>query len=459
MAHRFDAIVIGTGQSGPSLARRLTEAGRKVAVIERKRFGGTCVNNGCIPTKSLIASARAAHVARRAADFGVVIEGPVRVDMKAVKARKDAIVRVSNEGVEEGLRENPGVTVHVGHARFTGPKRVEVDGAVLEAEQIFINVGGRADVPLIPGIEVVPYLTNSSIMAVDFLPEHLVILGGSYIGLEFGQMYRRFGSEVTVIQRNPHLIPREDEDVSSAIREILEGEGIRILTDAAVTRVAERGGKVAVSVTAGGKAMEVTGSHLLVATGRRPNTDDLGLEAAGIETDERGYIKVDGQLRTNVPGIFAMGDCNGRGAFTHTSYNDFEIIAANLFEGEERRVEDRILTYGLFIDPPLGRAGMTEKDVRRKGTKALVAKMPMEDVGRAYERSETQGFMKIIVDAGSRQLLGAALLGIEGDEIVQGLLDMMYAKAPFTVIQRAMHIHPTVYEMIPYMFEDLQPLE
>jgi pyruvate/2-oxoglutarate dehydrogenase complex dihydrolipoamide dehydrogenase (E3) component len=459
MATRYDAIVIGTGQSGPSLARRLTEAGRKVAVIERKRFGGTCVNNGCIPTKTLIASARAAHVARRAAEFGVMIEGPVRVDMKAVKARKDAIVRVSNEGVEEGLRENPNVTVHVGHARFAGPKRVEVNGEILEAEEIFINVGGRAAIPPIPGIETVPYLTNSSIMEVDFLPRHLVILGGSYIGLEFGQMYRRFGSEVTIIQRNERLIPREDEDVSEAIREILKDEGIRILTDADTTQVADRGGEIAVTVRAGAETTEVVGSHLLVAAGRRPNTDNLGLDAASVAIDERGYIKVDGQLRTNVPGIFAMGDCNGRGAFTHTSYNDFEIVAANLLGGGERRVEDRILTYGLFIDPPLGRAGMTEKEVKRSGRKALVAKMPMEDVGRAYERSETKGFMKIIVDAGTRQLLGAALLGIEGDEIVQGLLDMMYAKAPYTVIQRAMHIHPTVYEMVPYIFEDLQPLE
>ena len=444
------------GRRWPSAS---TAAGKRVAIIERKRFGGTCVNNGCIPTKSLIASARAAHVARRAADFGVVIEEPIRVDMKAVKARKDAIVRVSNEGVEDGLRENPGVTVYVGHARFTGPKRVAVDGATLEAEQVFINVGGRADIPPIPGIDAVAFLDNSSIMAVDFLPEHLVILGGSYVGLEFGQMYRRFGSEVTIVQRDPYLVPREDEDVARAIREILEGEGIRVLTDADATRVAERGGKVVVSVTMGGKAMEVTGSHLLVATGRRPNTDDLGLDKAGVQTDERGYIKVDSQLRTNVPGIFAMGDCNGRGAFTHTSYNDFEIIEANLFAGEERRVEERITTYALFIDPPLGRAGMTEKEVRRSGRRALVAKMPMEDVGRAYERSETKGFMKIIVDADSKQLLGAALLGIEGDEIVQGLLDMMYAKAPYTVIRRAMHIHPTVYEMIPYMFDELQPLE
>jgi pyruvate/2-oxoglutarate dehydrogenase complex dihydrolipoamide dehydrogenase (E3) component len=428
-------------------------------VIERKRFGGTCVNNGCIPTKSLIASARAAHVARRAADFGVVVEGQVRVDMKAVKARKDAIVRVSNEGVEEGLRENPGVTVHVGHARFVGPKEVQVGDQTLSAEQIFINVGGRAAVPPIPGIVTVPYLDNSSMMAVDFLPEHLVVLGGSYIGLEFGQMYRRFGSEVTVIQHGPQLVPREDEDIATAIREILEQEDIGILTDADATRVENRGGQVVVTIKSGGSTSEVVGSHLLVATGRRPNTDDLGLDAAGVAIDERGYIKVDGRLRTNVPGIYAMGDCNGRGAFTHTSYNDFEIIAANLFEGDERRVEDRIPTYGLFIDPPLGRAGMSEKEVRAKGIKALVARMPMEDVGRAYERSETNGFMKIIVDAASKQILGAALLGIEGDEIVQGLLDLMYAKAPYTLLQRAMHIHPTVYEMIPYMFEDLQPVQ
>jgi pyruvate/2-oxoglutarate dehydrogenase complex dihydrolipoamide dehydrogenase (E3) component len=458
MTH-FDAIVIGTGQSGPSLAHRLAKEGRRVAIAERKRFGGTCVNNGCIPTKSLIASARAAYVARRAADFGVVIDGRVRVDMKAVKARKDAIVRVSNEGVEEGLREAENITVFTDHARFVGARQIAIGDDVLTADQIFINVGARADIPPIPGLDRVPYLDNSSMMAVDFLPAHLVILGGSYVGLEFGQMYRRFGSEVTIIQRNERLTPREDPDISQAIREILEDEGIRILTDADATRVEGRGGEVAVSVTVGGATTDVVGSHLLVATGRRPNTDDLGLDAAGIETDERGYIKVDGQLRTNVPGVFAMGDCNGRGAFTHTSYNDFEIIAANLFDDDPRRVEDRILTHGLFIDPPLGRAGMTEADVRRQGIKALVAKMPMEDVGRAYERSETKGFMKVIVDAETKQLLGAALLGIEGDEIVQGLLDMMYAKAPYTVIQRAMHIHPTVYEMIPYIFEDLQPLD
>ncbi len=458
MPTRYDAIIIGTGQSGPALARRLAQSGRKVAIVERKRFGGTCVNNGCIPTKSLVASAQAAHVARRAAEFGVRIGGAVTMDMKAVKARKDAIVRVSNEGVEESLRTLAGCTVYVGHARFVAPKRIAVGAEELEAEQIFINSGGRASVPPVPGIETVPFLTNVSMMEVDFLPEHLVILGGSYIGLEFGQMYRRFGSAVTILEHGAHVISREDEDISVAIREILESEGIRIVTGAEVAAVAARSGGIAVRYTADGVAAEVAGSHLLVATGRRPNTDDLGLEAAGIATDARGTIQVDQKLETNVPGVFAMGDCNGHGAFTHTSYNDFEIIAANLLDGEERRVDDRITTYGLFIDPPLGRAGLTEREVRRRGLEAMVATMPMKDVGRAFERSETNGFMKIIVERGTGQILGAALLGIGGDEIVQGLLDLMYARAPYTVLLRAMHIHPTVYEMVPHMFDDMRPL-
>jgi pyruvate/2-oxoglutarate dehydrogenase complex dihydrolipoamide dehydrogenase (E3) component len=455
---RYDAIVIGTGQSGPSLAARLAASGRRVAIVERKRFGGTCVNNGCIPTKALVASARAAYIARRAADFGVGIDGPVRVDMRKVKERKDTIVARSSTGVETWLKSTPNLTVYEGHGRFTGPHTVAVNGQEMEAPWIFINVGGRAWEPPIPGLEAVPFRNNSSMMAVDFLPEHLVIIGGSYIGLEFGQMYRRFGSEVTVIERGPRILSREDDDISDAIRQIVENEGIRIVTNACDFAVERRGEGVAVIVTCQGNATEVAGSHLLVAVGRRPNTHDLGLEKAGIETDQNGFIRVDDQCRTNVEGVWAIGDCNGRGAFTHTSYNDYEIVAANLLDHDPRRLSDRFTAYALYIDPPLGRAGLTEKEVRRSGRPALVATRPMSRVGRAVERSETQGFMKILVDAESKLILGAAMLGIEGDEIIHSILDVMYARAPYTVIQRAMHIHPTVSELIPTLLGDLKPL-
>ena len=459
MSETYDAIVIGTGQSGPALAARLSGAGMKVAVIERKRFGGTCVNNGCIPTKALVASARAAYMARRGGDFGVTIGGDIVVDMAKVKARKDAIVARSTQGVEGWMKGLENATVYQGHGAFEGPRTVRVGDTTLEADRIFINVGARASTPPIPGIETVPYLNNSSIMDVDFLPEHLLVLGGSYIGLEFGQMFRRFGAEVTIINRGPRLVSREDEDVSAAVREILENEGIRVLTDTGDWRIEKRADGLAFQMTCGGAATEAEGSHLLVATGRDPNTHDLGLEAAGVSLDARGFIEVDDQLRTNVEGIWAIGDCNGRGAFTHTSYNDHEIVAANLLDDDPRRVSDRITTYGLFIDPPLGRVGMTEREVRASGRKALVGRRPMTRVGRAVERSETQGFMKVLVDAESKEILGASLLGIGCDEIVHSLLDMMYAKAPYTVIQRAMHIHPTVTELIPTMLGELEPLE
>jgi pyruvate/2-oxoglutarate dehydrogenase complex dihydrolipoamide dehydrogenase (E3) component len=455
----FDAIVIGTGQSGPALTRRLVGAGRKVAIVERKLFGGTCVNTGCTPTKTLVASAYAAHLARRAGDYGVTIGGAVGVDMKAVKARKDAVAGASNRGVERSLKTLEGCTVYEGHARFVAPKTVQVGDQALEAEQIFINVGARAVVPPIPGLDQVAYLTNSSMMDVDFLPPHLVVLGGSYIGLEFAQMYRRFGSAVTVIELAPRLIAREDEDVSLAIADILKGEGIDIRVDSKVVGVEKRGAEIAVNIETAGKRSQVIGSHLLLAIGRRPNTDDLGLDQAGIATDARGYIQVDDQLRTNVPGIWAMGDCNGRGAFTHTSWNDFEIVAANLLDHDPRRVSDRINAYALYIDPPLGRAGMTEAEVRKTGRPALIATMAMEDVSRAYEKGETKGFMKILVDKESKQILGASLLGLSGDEVIHCILDLMYAKAPYTVMQRAMHIHPTVSEFIPTMLGDLVPLQ
>jgi len=459
MAIQYDAIIIGTGQSGPALADRVNREGMKVAVIERHLYGGTCVNVGCVPTKTLVASARAAYMARRGAEFGVNINGQINVDMKRVKARKDEVVGQSNTGVTNWLNGLENATLYKGHGRFESPNTVRINGETLEAERIFINVGARAFVPDIPGLEEVDYLTNSSMMEIDFLPKHLVIIGGSYIALEFSQIYRRFGSEVTVIERGPRLISREDEDVSETIKEILEKEEINILLNTQVERLEKRGSQVVVHTTGESGPMEVNGSHLLLAVGRRPNTDDLGLDKAGIEVDERGFIKVDDQLRTNLPGIWAMGDCNGRGAFTHTSYNDFEIIAANLFDNDPRRVSDRITCYGLFIDPPLGRVGMTEQQVRESGRKVLVGKRMMTQVGRARERSETDGFMKVFVDADTKEILGAAILGVNGDEVVHTLLDVMYAKAPYTVIQRAMHIHPTVAELIPTMLGELEPLE
>jgi pyruvate/2-oxoglutarate dehydrogenase complex dihydrolipoamide dehydrogenase (E3) component len=458
MAQRFDAIVIGTGQAGPPLAVRLGNAGRKTAIIERKLVGGTCVNNGCIPTKTLIASARAAHVARRAADYGVVLECPVRVDMPRVKARKDAIVRQSNQGVTDWLARTPNVTLIRGHARFEGPRTVRVNGDVVEADHIFINVGGRATVPDMPGLATVPYLTNSTMMDVDFLPEHLIIVGGSYIGLEFAQMYRRFGSRVTVIEMGARLIGREDEDISAAVQAILEAEGIAFRLKATCLDVAKHGAGIVANVSCDEEARQIAGSHLLLAVGRVPNTQDLGLDKGGIKTDARGFIVVDDDLSTNVPGIWALGDVNGRGAFTHTSYNDYEIVAANLLDNDRRRVTDRVPAYALFIDPPLGRAGMTVREVRDSGRKALVGTMQMARVGRARERSETQGFMRVVVDAETRRILGASLLGTEGDEAVHCIIDVMAANAPYTLLQRTMHIHPTVAELIPTLLGDLQPL-
>ena len=459
MATTYDAIVIGTGQAGPPLAVRLAGAGLRVAIIERKRFGGTCVNTGCIPTKTLVANARAAHIARRAADYGVMTTGSIIVDMKRVKERKDAVVRCSNEGVEKWLKSTEKLTVYEGHARFEDAHRVRVGDELLEADKLFINVGARASTPPLPGLDEVRYLTNSSMMDVDFLPEHLLIVGGSYVGLEFGQMYRRFGSEVTIVEMGPRLIQREDEEVSEAIREILENEGINIRLNAECIAVEKHYEKVAINVDCGTGDKKVLGSHLVLAVGRVPNTDDLGLENTAVAVDQRGYIQVDDQLQTNVPGIYALGDCNGRGAFTHTSYNDYEIVAANLLDSDPRRVSDRITAYALYIDPPLGRAGMTEAEVRKSGRKALLGKRPMTRVGRAVEKGETQGFMKILIDAETKKILGASLLGIECDEVIHSILDIMYAKAPYTVIQRAMHIHPTVSELIPSMLGELKPLE
>jgi len=454
----FDAIVIGAGQAGPYVAKRFAQSGRRAALVERSLFGGTCVNTGCIPTKAMVASAYAARVARRASEYGVAA-GEVSVDMVRVKSRKDAIVAKNRDSVEGGLSK-AGVAVYRGHARFESPRTVRVGDDLLESERIFVNVGGRAAVPAMPGLDTIRYWTNSSIMDVDSLPRHLVVVGGSYIGLEFAQMYRRFGSHVTVLEMAPRLVPREDADVSAEIQKILESEGIDVRTSSKCIGFRREGDEIFANAQCEGSPVPppIAGSHVLLAVGRRPNTDDLGLEKAGVEVDEKGYIRVDDTLATNVPGIWALGDCNGRGAFTHTAYNDGEIVAANLLDGDRRRVSDRITTYALFTDPPLGRAGMTDEEVRKSGRRALAAKRAMKDVGRAVEKGETAGFMKITVDADSKEILGAAILGTGGDEVVHSILDVMYAKAPYTTIQRAMHIHPTVAELVPTMLGALKPL-
>jgi pyruvate/2-oxoglutarate dehydrogenase complex dihydrolipoamide dehydrogenase (E3) component len=456
VTRQFDAIIVGAGQAGPPLAGRLTAAGQTVAVIERKLVGGTCVNYGCIPTKTLVASAHTAHTARRGAEYGIGT-GDVTVDMAKVKARKDAIMLGDRHGVESWLEGMDGCTLIRGHARFEDPHAIRVDDEVLRADRIYLNVGGRAVVPDIPGLADVDYLTNVGILDLDVLPEHLVIIGGSYIALEFAQMYRRFGAKVSVVEKGPRLTSREDEDVSAAIKEILEAEGIDIHVNATSMRIIKQDNGFDLYPSDG--AEPVSGTHLLVATGRRPNTDELGLDVAGVETDTRGFVTVDDQLQTSVEHIWAMGDCNGKGAFTHTSYNDFEIVAANLLDDDPRRVSDRVTTYALYTDPPLGRAGMTVDEVRKSGRKALVGKRPMTRVGRAVEKGETQGFMKVVVDADTEEILGAAILGVGGDEVIQDILDVMTAKLPYTAISRTMHIHPTVSELVPTMLQEMKPLK
>lgn len=458
MATKYDAIVIGTGQAGPSLAERLGKAGWKVAVIERHLFGGTCVNTGCIPTKTLVASAKIANMVNRSSEYGIDISGNIKIDMKKVKTRKDEISGTSNQGVENWVKNMQNVDVYEGHGKFEDNKTIKVNEEILKADNIFINVGGRANIPPIQGLNDVRFYTNSGMMSVDFIPEHLIVIGGSYVGLEFAQMYKRFGSKVTIVETAGRLIAREDEDISDNIKEILEDEAVNIRLSAECINVNKKGKEILVGVDCESGDKEISGSHLLLATGRIPNTDDLGLENTDIEIYERGYIKVDDELKASVQGVWAIGDCNGRGAFTHTSYNDFEIVAANILDNDPRKVTDRILCYGLFIDPPLARIGMTEDQVKKSGKKALVGFRQMSRVGRAREKGETKGFMKVIVDAESKEILGAAILGVDGDEAIHCILDVMYAKAPYTTIQRAVHIHPTVAELIPTVLGSLQPI-
>lgn len=459
-AKQFDAIIVGAGQAGPSLAGRLAQTGRKVAIVERKLFGGTCVNTGCTPTKAIIASAYVAHKARTSGEYGIDVQGEIVADLKAIMARKDSILLKSRNSIESWLRGMENCTVYTGHARFESPTELRIGEDLISAPQIFLNVGGRASVPDIPGIHQVPFLTNTTVLELEAVPPHLVIVGGSYVGIEFAQAFRRFGSEVTIVEMGPCLAQREDHDVSDNIRQILEKDGIRVRLNAECIelRNAPDGG-VAVHVSCQEDPSHTVASHVLLAVGRRPNTDDLGLDKAGVNTDKRGYIQVDDQLRTNVPGIWAMGDCNGRGAFTHTAYNDYEIVAANLLDNDPRKVSDRIVTYALFMDPPLARIGMTEREVRDSGRPALMGTRPMTKVNRAIEKGESEGFMKILVDAESKQILGASILGTGGDEAIHCITDVMYARAPYTTIQRAVHIHPTVSELIPTALGDLKPLQ
>ena len=457
MAQSFDAIVIGAGQAGPPLAVRLAQRGKRVLLVEREHVGGTCVNDGCTPTKAMVASARVAHLARHASDWGIST-GPISVDMAAVKGRKDTVVQSSIDSLRKWISSTENLTYLKGHARFIAPRTIEVGTETFTADMVFINTGGRARIPRWPGLADSPYLTNATMMDLDRVPSHLVVVGGSYIGLEFAQMFRRFGARVSLLEQGERLIAREDPDISDAVRAILEAEGIEIHTGVGEISVSSCVEGPRLSFVSGGANREIASSHLLVATGRRPNTDELGLDRAGGAVDEKGFVVAEDTLCTSAEGVWALGDVNGRGAFTHTSYNDFEIVAANLLDGERRSVSDRVPVYGLFIDPPLARIGMNEAQARTTARKLLRGTMPMARIGRARERGETQGFLKILIDAETRLFLGASFLGIESDEAIHGVLDLMAAKVPYTSLQRTMHIHPTVSELIPTLLGDLEAL-
>ncbi|MBT9465262.1 FAD-containing oxidoreductase [Hydrogenophaga sp.] len=453
----FDAIVVGAGQAGPALAARCAREGLRTAVIERHHFGGTCVNVGCVPTKTLVASARAVRQAQRGAEYGFDT-GDIRVNMARVKARKEGIVLHSRQAVEAWMRGLAHTEVITVEARFVAPATLQVNGRQLTAPRIFLNVGGRSVRPDLQGIDDVPTLDNVSIMELATVPEHLVIVGGSYIGLEFAQMMRRFGAQVTVVERSARLLPREDADVSDGIREILQAEGVRFELEAECLSLAPNAGRITVGAQCANERAPIVASHVLLAVGRRPNTDGLGLEHAGIRMDAKGCIEVDDQCRTSAAGVWAVGDCNGRGAFTHTAWNDHEIVVANLFDTDPRRISDRIPCYALFIDPALGRMGMSETEARASGRRVLMGKMTMQKVGRAREAGETQGFMKVLVDADTRLLLGAAILGLNGDEVVHSLLDQMAAGQACDLMARTVHIHPTVSELLPTLLQQLKPL-
>jgi dihydrolipoamide dehydrogenase len=453
---KFDAIVIGSGQAGNPLCQKLADKGWTVALIEKEHLGGTCINTGCTPTKTMLASAQVAHYAREAERWGVRA-GAVTVDLPAVVSRKDRVVGQWRSGQERKVQERKTLHLHHGHGRFVDPRHVRVGDQVLESDRIFIDTGGRPAVPRLEGLSGIDYLTNATILELRELPEHLLVLGGGYIGLEFGQMFARFGSRVTVVHNSDHILPLEDGDVSEELHKALESEGIRFVLNARVTRALKQNGQVVLRQEGGGGDSEIRGSHLLVATGRKPNTDDLGLDTTGVQLTERGFIRVNNRLETNVPGIWALGDVKGGPAFTHISFNDYQIVYANLVEGKNLNTDNRLVPYSVFTDPQLGRVGITEKEARAQGYKVKIGKIPMAWVARAIERDETAGLMKLVVDAATDRILGAAILATEGGELVQILAAIMLAGAPYTILKGAIYIHPTLAEGFWTLMEEVRP--
>lgn len=459
-AQTYEAIVIGAGQSGGPLSTALAGTGRRVALIEREHVGGTCVNEGCTPTKTMIASARVAYLVRRAADYGVET-GPVSVDMKTVRQRKRDIVESFRSGSRSRIEEAEGVDLLMGEAHFTDQKTVEVelnDGRTrrLTAEQIFINTGTRPNKPPIPGLEEAPSLDSTSIMELDTVPEHLLIIGGGYIGVEFGQMFRRFGSRVTIIQWGEQLLSREDSDVAEEVLKILQEDGIQILLEANPVQVRQEGDEIRLNVRLGGEEQQLIGSHLLLAAGRIPNTDTLNLAATGLNIDKRGYLQVNDRLETNIAGIYAMGDVKGGPAFTHISYDDFRILRTNLLEEGEATITGRMVPYTVFMDPQLGRIGLSEAQARQGGRRIGVGKIPMSYVARALEVDESRGLMKVVVDMESKQILGCAILGLEGGEIMAAVQIAMMGQLPYTALRDGIFAHPTLAESFNTLFGSIE---
>jgi pyruvate/2-oxoglutarate dehydrogenase complex dihydrolipoamide dehydrogenase (E3) component len=455
---KYDAIIIGSGQAGNPLAYRLADLGWSVALIEKKHLGGTCINTGCTPTKTMVHRAQVAHYARNAARWGVNASN-VSVDLPKIVAQKDEVVLSFRSGRQKQVDKRANLRLHRGHARFVGSHQLQVGDELLESEKIFIDTGCRPAAPAIPGLDTGSYLTNESAMQLTALPEHLLILGGGYIGLEFGQMFRRYGSRVTVLHTGKQIISREDPETAAELQRALEAEGIQFLLNTRTVRAESKDSTVTLSFESPAGSSTVTGSHLLVATGRLPNTDDLGLDKAGVETDKSGYIKVNGRLETNVPGVWALGDCKGGPAFTHISYNDFQVVYGNLVEGKNLSVENRLVPSCVFTDPQLGGVGMTEKEARAKGFKLKIGRCPMTYVARAIERGETAGLMKIVVDASNDRVLGASILASEGGELVQILSTLMLANQPYTLLKGAIYIHPTLAEGIFSLMEDVKPAD